>query len=218
MPSGIPKNNGVRKKPSMANRCAVCRHPEKSRLEALHCAGASLNKLVEQFPGLNRDSIWRHMLKHVPEERKVGYLIGAGKIARLAEVAAEENQSLIDYFSILRSTLFGQLDRLAAKNDHVGIAAISARIIDVLAHIGKITGQISAATGNTFVNIQNNVQILNSAPFADLQAGLLQISANHPEIRGEMVALFKRLDEQYSAPAPAPKLIDVPAAKESAHA
>lgn len=72
-------------------------------------------------------------------------------------------------------------------------------MIELLRDYGRVTGQIQQFAGTT-INIQNNVQILNSAPFADLQAGLLQICAEHPETRGAIVALFHDLDEKYATP------------------
>ncbi|MDI9846555.1 hypothetical protein QM467_00625 [Rhodoblastus sp. 17X3] len=196
MPKGYPKSGS--RKISPENRCTVCKHPERPRIEALRCAGVSLDKLAEQFD-LHRDAIWRHMERHVSDDRKASYLIGAGKIAKLAEVAAEESQSLIDYYAILRSALFYQFDRLAAKDDLAGVVAISARLTDVLKEIGRVTGQVSTIASSTIVNVQNNFAILNSQPFSELQAGLIQVCAAHPEARADIVALFKRLDEKYNA-------------------
>lgn len=187
---------------SPANRCAICRHPERLRIESLRCAGVSLDKLSGQF-AVHRDAIHRHMGRHVTDERKAGYLVGAGKVAQLAEVAAEESQSVLDYFSILRSALFGMFDRLADKGDHVGATAVSARLVDVLKEIGRVTGQISTIAQSTTINVQNNFAVVNSAPFADLQTGLLEVCARHPEARADIVELFRRLDQQYTmAPAP----------------
>jgi hypothetical protein len=204
MPKGYPNKAGVRKL-SPANRCAVCRHPERSRIEALHVSGKSFEKLAEQFD-LKRDAIWRHVHKHMTDERKASYLVGAAKIAQLAEVAAEESQSLVDYLSIMRSTLFAQFDRLAEAKDHQGVALISQRLIDVLREFGKATGQINTLASSTVINVQNNVQILNSPPFADLQAGLLRICADHPDARRDIVALFHDLDHKYASAPPAPMI------------
>jgi hypothetical protein len=214
VPKGYPKD-GKPRRLSPLNRCAVCKHPDRPRIEALHCAGVSLDKLSEQF-GVHRDAIWRHNARHVTDERKVGYLIGAGKLARMAEHAAEESQSVIEYYAILRSALFFQLDRLAAKDDHAGVAMIANQLTGVLKEIARVTGQVTSIANSTVINVQNNVHILNSAPFADLQAGLLQVCAAHPGARADIVALFKRLDERYAAPPP--KLIDVTTAKEMARA
>jgi hypothetical protein len=208
MPKGYPKS-GTRNI-SPATRCAVCRHPERIRIEALHTAGSSLDKLAERFD-LHRDAIWRHMTRHVTEERKVNYLIGAGKLQKLVEVAADENVALIDYYSIIRSILLGQLDRLAEKGeDFQSISAIAQRLIETLKEIGKVTGQVNNLASSTIINVQNNFAILNSPPFADLQSGLLQLCAAHPDARADVVRLFRDLEVKYAAPVP-PRLLDTPA-------
>lgn len=105
MPKGYP-NDGKPRKLSPANRCAICKHGERHRIEALHTAGVSLDRLAKQFD-VHRDAVWRHMANHVTDEAKATYLVGRGKIAQLAEMAAEESVALADYYQILRSTLFG---------------------------------------------------------------------------------------------------------------
>lgn len=195
MPTGYPKN-GKRAKQSPLNRCTVCKHPERKRIEMLRLAGQSLDKLAERF-SVSRDAIHRHMENHVTDYDKAGYFAGPAKIAALADVAAEESESLIDYLRILRSTLFGILDKAAEKNDPNSVSVVSGRLIEVLREIGKITGQVNEFAGSTIVNVQNNTLILNSAPMADLQAGLLEVCARHPDARGEIVALFRRLDQKY---------------------
>lgn len=173
----------------------------------MRCAGVSLDKLSEQF-GVHRDAIWRHMERHVTAEAKISYLAGPAKIAQLAEVAAEESESVLDYLRILRSTLFGFLDKLAASGDHDGVAAISSRALDVLREFGKATGQISQLSNLTTVQItNNNLAIMSSAPFADLQSGLLEICTRHPDARADIIALIDRLDAKYASP-PAMKTIN----------
>jgi hypothetical protein len=214
MPKGYPAS-GVRKKQSVANRCAICRHPERARIEALNCAGVSLERLSEKFE-VHKDAVWRHMQRHVSEERKASYLIGPAKIAALAEVAAEESESILDYLNILRSSLFALLDKRAAEGDHYAVSMLSSRATEVLREIGKLTGQISNFASSTVIDVQNNTTILNSPPFADLQSGLLEVCARHPQARADVVALFRRLDEKYaSAPA---KLIESSSVREAANA
>jgi len=202
LPRGYPKD-GKKRRLSPATRCAICRHPDRPRIEALRCAGVSLDKLAEQF-NVHRDAIWRHMEKHVPDERKASYLIGAGKIAQLAEVAAEESQSVLDYFTILRSALFAMFDKLAEKGDHASASAVSARLVEVLKEIGRLTGQISTIAAATTINVQNNYAVINSAPFADLQTGLLEVCARHPDARADIIDLIERLDAKYRAMPPSP--------------
>jgi hypothetical protein len=63
--------------------------------------------------------------------------------------------------------------------------------------------------------VQNNYAILNSQPFAELQSGLVEICAAHPEARADILALFRRLDEKYSSAPMPPRMIE---ARGAAHA
>jgi hypothetical protein len=197
MPRGIPKN-GKRAKADPSRRCSVCRHVEKQRILSMHVAGFSLDRLAEKF-GLSRDSLHRHLKNHVTAEERACFLVGKERIGEIAELAISESASLVSYLSILRSTLFNQLVRLAALNDHKGVATITAQALNVLCELGKITGEISSLVGGTTINISNHTTILSSAPFIDLQSGLLRICEMHPSARGDIVNLFRDLDSKYLA-------------------
>jgi hypothetical protein len=202
MPKGYPKN-GVRRKANPTNRCAICKHPERVRIEALHVAGVSLDKIAEKFD-VHRDAVWRHASRHMTDEQKATYLVGPARIAELREIAATENESVLDYLGIMRSALVAQLDKLSKANDHQGVATISTPLLNCLKALGKVTGEIDSIASSTIVNVTNNNVILNSPPFADMQSGLIELCARHPEARADVVALFRRLDEKYTAkPLPA---------------
>jgi hypothetical protein len=142
------------------------------------------------------------MKGHVSAETKVSYLAGPAKLQDLANLAADENKGLLEYLSIIRSILIGQLDRSAQRDKPYEVERVAGRVLDVLKEIGRLTGEVQAYASQTF-NIQNNFNVLNSPEFVDLQAGLLQLCAAHPEIRGDVVTLFRKLGEKH-----APKLID----------
>ncbi|WOJ89896.1 hypothetical protein RZS28_00850 [Methylocapsa polymorpha] len=154
---------------------------------------------------LHRDAVWRHVENHVSDETKASYLLGPAKVADLANAAADESRTVIDYLAIVRSILMNALDSAAQRGKPYEIERISGRMVEVLREIGRITGEVSQFAAAT-INITNNTQILNSAPFMDLQSGLLQICARHPEARADIIALFRDLDARHSAPAA--KLID----------
>src|SRR5262245_54075418 len=96
-----------------SKQCRVCRHEERWRIELLRAGGASLDSLAAKF-GLTRDSLWRHWKNHVTDEAKASYLCGPVDIERLAEKAALEGDSVLDYLRMCRSTLVAQM---AAMND-----------------------------------------------------------------------------------------------------
>jgi hypothetical protein len=181
--------------------CKVCGHAERVRIEALHTAGVGIDKLGEQF-SIHRDAVWRHMTRHVTDETKASYLLGKAKIADLANAAADESRAILDYLSIIRSILMNQLDRESQANRPYGVERVAGRLIEVLREMGSLTGEVSRIAG-TVINIQNNhTQILNSAPFLELQAGLLSLCQAHPEARADIVALFHSLDARHSGAEP----------------
>jgi hypothetical protein len=185
-------------------RCQVCHHQERVRIEALRTAGVSLDKLAEQF-AIPRDAIWRHCERHVSDETKVGYLLGPAKVADLANAAADESRSVIDNLPITRSIIMNALDKSAQANKPYEVDRLSGRMVEVMREIGRITGEVRDFASTT-INVSNNVQILNSQPFMELQSGLLQVCASHPEARADIIRLFHELDARHSVPAP--KLID----------
>jgi hypothetical protein len=181
-------------------RCQVCAHPERHRIECVKVAGRGLDDVAKEF-NIHRDALWRHMQRHVSVETKISYLAGPAKLSELANLAALESKSLLEYLGIVRSIVFGQLDRSAQRDKPYEVERLSGRAVEVLQAIGRITGELSSFTSQN-INITNNsVAILNSAPFMDLQAGLLQICGRHPGARSDIVALFRQLDEKHAAPA-----------------
>jgi hypothetical protein len=115
----------------------------------------------------------------------------------LARQAATEGRSIVDYLSITRSILMNQLAREAELNRSYAVERVAGRLIEVLREIGAATGEHQRLTGAVF-NVTNNVQILNSPLFAELQAGLLEVCAAYPDARAAIVALFRRLDAQHA--------------------
>ena len=83
--------------------CTVCRHAERMRIEMLRLAGSTADTLASRF-GLKRDAIYRHMANHVSASTKAA-LIADTPLKDLADRAAAEGVSLIDYLAIVRTTV-----------------------------------------------------------------------------------------------------------------
>src|SRR5258706_13174021 len=103
------------KRPRPPN-CQVCRHEERWRIELLRAGGASLDSLAKKF-GVDRDAIWQHWHKHVSTEAKAGHLAGIANMEHLAEKAAEEGASVLDYLKVCRGTLLTQLSVMQVAGD-----------------------------------------------------------------------------------------------------
>jgi hypothetical protein len=139
-------------------RCQVCKHPERIRIEALHVGGVTLDALAAEF-GCQRDAIHRHCKFHVSKIAKINYLAGPTQIATLAQAAARENKSILEYLSVIRSILMAQLVKQAEKGNALTAGRISGYLTTVLQTLGKITGEISGLASAT-LTINNSVHVL----------------------------------------------------------
>lgn len=166
------------KNPLAKPRCQICRHPERLRIEMARLSGASLDSIAKKF-SIGRDAIWRHMEQHVDGDRR-SMLVADVPLKELADRAAEEGLSLIDYLGIVRTTVLNQLLGAASVNDRHGTASLAGRATDVLREIGKLTGEILRSAPVS--NVTNNTMVFMSSPaFANLERMLIERLAPHPE-------------------------------------
>jgi hypothetical protein len=94
--------------------CVVCKHPERARIELMRASGATLDTIARKF-NVGRDSVWRHYGRHVSNETKAYLIAGPAKLDELAQRAAAEQLSLLDYLSIIRSALMSLFQQAAQR-------------------------------------------------------------------------------------------------------
>jgi hypothetical protein len=184
------------------SKCAVCRHPERWRIELLKAGGASLNSLAQKF-GVGRDSIDRHWHRHVSPENKATYLCGPAELANLAGKAAQEGDSVLDYLRMCRVVLTSQLSAASEANDTRSAAYVTGQLVKVLETIARITGEIGELARSTTYNFSttNNVALLQDNPvFATLQATILRALGPYPEARNAVVLALRSLQAEHEAP------------------
>ncbi len=180
--------------------CSICVHPDRARIEATRVAGASLDAIAGKFQ-ISRDSLHRHMHRHVSEADRLQY-IAEVPIQELAQRAANEGVSLLDYFSIVRGVLLQQFQLAASVNDKNGTAVLAGRLTEVLREIGRITGEIMRSPG--VLNVNGNINILNHPQLAMVQANILRALAPHPAARNAVIEALRRMDSPVDAPASPP--------------
>jgi hypothetical protein len=183
--------------------CKVCEHPERERIELACASGQWDRKIAAEF-GLRRDSVRRHWQNHVFPARKAELVGGPGMIARLAERAAEEDRSLLDYLGIIRSELM-HLFMQARDDGRVFEAShIAKTLLGCLESIGHVNGQLRAA-GISITNINGSVSssvntgptlILNDPQIIKMQAAIIRSLAPFPEAREAVIAALRDLDSQ----------------------
>jgi hypothetical protein len=153
--------------------------------------GASLNTLSYKF-AVSKDAIHRHFRKHVSDGRKAELLAGPARVEELANAAADESKSLIDYLAITRGVLFNQFLSCAEAGDRAGVAFIAGKLLDTLREHGRLTGELRQLSGVTINN--NTLNIVSSPAFLTLQDGLLKIARAYPGARAEIVSLLRGLE------------------------
>jgi hypothetical protein len=190
--------------------CKTCRHPERHRIELELAAGVSLQKVASEF-GLMKDSVARHWNGHVTEKRKAELIAGPVAIRNLAKRAAEEDRSLIDYYTILRSELFHLFQEARERGLTFDCASIADRLLRTLDGIGKLTGQLRAAgiTINNVNSVSGPTVVLNSPEIVRLQSTIIRALSPFPEARAVVIGALRELDT--GAPAlPAPVTLPEP--------
>jgi hypothetical protein len=196
------------KRPIRATRrCQICRHEDRWRIELLRAGGASLDSLAAKF-GVERDAIWRHWHKHVTDEAKASYLCGPTDMNKLAEKAAREGDSVLDYLRMCRATLVAQMAAMNDAGDARGATYVASQLTKTLEAIARVTGELGDLA-TTFNITTNNVAVLEHPVFARMQAAMLQALAPYPEARAAVVNALRSLDSENTRAATASPAIKV---------
>src|ERR1035437_1423745 len=184
--------------------CTLCKHPDRVLIEQTRVAGASLDSIAAKF-GVSRDIIHRHMHRHVSEDLRSQYLAGV-PLKQLAQRATAEGMSVLEYLSLIRSTLMNEFQLAANVHDRHATSALAGRLNETLREIGRITGEIMRSPA--VMNVSNSINITNSPVFIDLQQMLIRRLAGHPQALAAVVDGLRELESR-SAPRPiAGPLID----------
>jgi hypothetical protein len=102
--------------------CTICKHENRVLIEQTRIAGASLDSIALKF-GCSRDAVHRHMANHVSQDLLAQYLADA-PIKELAQKAAE-GMSVLQYLSLIRSTLMNEFQLAAAVHDRHATSALA---------------------------------------------------------------------------------------------
>jgi hypothetical protein len=133
---------------------------------------------------------------------------GPAAVEQLAQAAAEESKSLLDYLAITRAVLFNQFLNAAEAGDRAHVANVAGRLLESLREIGRITGELREVSGLTINH--NTINLFGSPEFLALQEGLLTIARQHPAVKADIVALLRNLDAKpLGGGLPAPGRIDL---------
>jgi hypothetical protein len=171
--------------------CLICRHEHRVLIEQTRIAGASLDSIAAKY-GVSRDSIFRHMRAHVSEDLRAEYL-AAVPLKELAEKAAAEGMSVLQYLSIVRSTLMNAFQLAANVGDRNGTAILAGRLNETLRTIGQLSGELGDMAMRS-ITVNGNINIMNNPVLANLQANILRALAPYPDARAAVVGALRLMD------------------------
>jgi hypothetical protein len=157
-------------------RCKICQSPERFRIELLLVSGAGRRAVAKKF-GVSADAVWRHGRLHISQEQRLQLLAGPVKLRELADRAAEEGLSLLEYIGMVRSAVLRQFFAAGEANDRQGVALLTGRLTELFRLQGHFSGQISSATST----VTNNTLIMGSPIMADIEQVLLERLRPYPD-------------------------------------
>jgi hypothetical protein len=114
-------------------------------------------------------------------------------MATLAEKAAAEGDSVLDYLRMCRVTLVGQLAAMNEAGDARGAAYVAGQLTRTLETIARVTGEIGDLARSVTID-NDNIAVLNHPQFASVQATMLRAVAPFPDARAAVVVALRDLD------------------------
>ena len=181
-------------------KCTICAHPQRYQIELAIVSGVSRRAIGKKY-GLSSDAVWRHGRNHVPPERRTELVAGPLKPAELAQRAADEGMTLLEYTSMVRNTLMARFLAASEADDRTGTALVAGRLLDCL----RLTAQLSGELTKAGATVTTNIAILQSPLMADLQSMLIRALSPYPEARAAVLRGLEELSARslQSAPLPA---------------
>ncbi len=174
-----------------SGRCKICQSPDRFRVELMLVSGVGRRAIAKKF-GVSADAVWRHGRLHISQEQRTQLLAGPIKLRELADRAAEEGLSLIEYTGMVRSTVLQQFFAAGEANDRSGVALLSARLAELFRLQGQFTGELaSSLVTNTTVN---NFHFTTDPAFRQLMMDVAEALEPYPEARRAVFARFAALE------------------------
>ena len=167
-------------------RCAVCRHPDRARVEMAR--GASKRAVGEKF-GVHPDAAWRHWHNHVPQHVKATLSVQALKPgAELEKLVVDESLGLLQHLQRVRATLYAQFDSAAETGNHQACAMLANQLHRNLQLAATSTGELQKHSPTSVMNV------LLAPAYLDLRSGLLRALRAFPEAAAAVAAVFRHAE------------------------
>ncbi len=180
-------------------KCSICAHPQRYQIELAIVSGVSRRAIGKKY-AISSDAVWRHAHNHVPPERRSELVAGPLKPAELAQRAADEGMTLLEYVAMVRNSLMARFLAASEADDRNGTALIAGRLLDCL----RLTAQLSGELSKAGATVTTNIAILQSPLMADLQSMLIRTLSPYPEARAAVLRGLEELSARSLQSAPLP--------------
>jgi len=123
-------------------------------------------------------------------ERRAQLVAGPLRLNQLAERAAEEGMSLLDYLGMVRSILTHQLLACSEAADRQGTALLSGRLLECLRTLAQLSGELTHAAATVHNHV--HVHYSQDPEFLSLVDEIATVLEGYPEARRAVFATFAR--------------------------
>ena len=196
----IPHRNcAMPRKAEPSGKCTICAHPQRYQIELAIVSGVSRRAIGKKYT-VSADAVWRHAHNHVPPERRSELVAGPLKPSEMAQRAADEGMTLLEYVAMVRNSLMARFLAASEADDRNGTALIAGRLLDCLRFSAQLSGELSKA-GAT---VTTNIAILQSPLMADLQSMLIRTLSPYPDARAAVLRGLEELSARSLQAAPLP--------------
>jgi len=172
----------------MAHACSVCIHPDRSAIEGVHIAGASLRVIAKQFPPLSIWALRRHF-QHIP-----------GIIAQVVQHQEQENRKSATLPERVEQLICDVQEIIVAakkkKNYNAALGGIRAAL-SCLEMLGRISGELNGG---------QHGEIIPTVAGASATVNVNLAPESIPEQPQDAAALVQRLSEIYNLKPSPPKI------------
>jgi hypothetical protein len=177
-----------------ARGCAICRRPDRARIEALRAGGASLRAVAQRFGLTGKDAVHYHFKHHVTPERRASLMIGPAQWESLSNQAAQESRTLLQRMDVATGILFKRFVACAEAGADFPLIGIAGKLNRLFRDYAELTGQLREISTSVTIN-QNTINFVASPQFVALQSGLIAIAREHPDAKLAIICLLRSLDQ-----------------------
>ena len=153
----------------MTNTCTICRHRKVQEINKQLVSGETFQTIANEFK-CSAQAIQRHKAHHIPELLKEAEILSA--------------DSLTEQIADIRKTISELLQQAIASDNLRDAHNFAGDTLKQIELEGKILGQIKEQT----INVNTQINILQSSEWIELRGQILQAIEPYPEAKRALIS------------------------------